>query len=204
MMKFLIPLLLASTCLAIPQTDTPSSELNRRIAEPLKARAACHPAIYGTKKICKDHCGRRGKCHKTTAGHPVFWQCKCPGTFATEELSKRVAKPEAEANPVPEEDAIEEELSKRVAEPEAEAAAISDPDSEDDDADGDDDDDDDDADADADILESRADIEARAKCAPGSYGKKKKSCTPHCKGRGKCQRASSPGVGFIWTCNCPA
>ena len=189
-MKFLIPLLLASTCLAIPQTD---SELDRRIVEPLEARAACHPAIYGTKKICKDHCGRRGTCHKTDAGDPVFWQCRCPGaSTADEELSKRVA---LEADPVPEEDGIEEELSKRVAEPEpeAEAEAIPDPDP---DLEADDDED-------ANILESRANIEARAKCVPGSYGKKKKSCTPHCKGRGKCQRASSPGVGFIWTCNCP-
>lgn len=53
------------------------------------------------------------------------------------------------------------------------------------------------------ILDSRAEIEARAKCVPGSYGKKKKSCTPHCKGRGKCSRASSPGIGFVWVCTCP-
>lgn len=53
------------------------------------------------------------------------------------------------------------------------------------------------------ILDSRADIEARARCVPGSYGKKKKSCTPNCKGRGKCSRASSPGVGFVWVCTCP-
>ena len=195
-MKFFIPLLLASTCLAIPQTDAASSELDRRIAEPVEARAACHPAIYGTKAICKNHCGRRGTCHRTTAGHPIYWQCRCPGASATEQdLSKRVAEPEAEADampdPAPEEDAVEEELSRRVAEPEAEADAMPDSDPEEDDEEDD-------------ILESRADIEARAKCVPGSYGKKKKSCTPHCKGRGKCQRASSPGIGFIWTCNCPA
>lgn len=193
-MKFLIPLFLASTCLAIPQTDTSISDLNRRIAEPLEARAGCHPAIYGTKAICKRRCGRRGTCHKTTAGHPVFWQCKCPGASSTEEgLSKRVAEHEAEADALPnpdmEEDANEEDLSKRVAEPEPEPKADALPVPEDND--------------DADVLESRADIEARAKCIPGSYGKKKKSCTPHCKGRGKCQRASSPGIGFVWTCGCP-
>ena len=54
------------------------------------------------------------------------------------------------------------------------------------------------------IIDSRADIETRARCVPGSYGKKKKSCTPHCKGRGKCSRASSPGIGFIWVCTCPS
>ena len=191
-MKFLVSLLLVSTCLAIPQTDTASSNLDRRNAEPLEARARCHAAIYETKAICKDNCGRHGKCHKTTAGHPVYWQCKCPRASAREaeeeELSKRVAEPVAV--PEPEDDVVAEELDKRVAEPEPEAEA--------------------DVEEEYDVLkardntlESRADIEARAKCVPGSYGKKKKSCTPHCKGKGKCSKASSPGIGFVWVCTCP-
>ena len=51
-------------------------------------------------------------------------------------------------------------------------------------------------------LESRADIEARAGCVPGTY-KKKKGCTANCKGRGRCSRATSPGSGFLWACTCP-
>ena len=184
-MKIFIPLVLASTALAFTLDSPVTGEslvkrdaLPEAFPEPAAA-AVCHAAIYSTKNVCKNHC-HDGSCHKTGAGSPHYWQCKCKRAARAEEsLAKRIAEPK----PEPESAAIED-LAERTAEPEPEAEAEPE-------------------DVEEAILETRAEIEARAKCVPGSYGKKKKSCTKHCHGKGKCQRASSPGVGFIWTCNCP-
>ena len=190
-MKLLIPLVLASAAFAFT-LDSPATgeSLSQRDALPEAfpepaAAAVCHAAIYSSKKVCKNHCHGVSchgvschgvSCHKTGAGSPHYWQCKCRKAARSEEdLAERAAEPEPE--PVPVEDLVE-----RAAEPELEADPVE---------------------VEEAILETRAEIKARAKCVPGSYGKKKKSCTPHSHGKGKCQRASSPGVGFIWTCNCP-
>ena len=180
-MKFLILFTLASTCLAItPDVPAAGESPAKRNAVPETlakggSAAVCHPAICSTKSVCKSYC-HGGTCHKTQAGPPHFWQCRCHrDADAEDDLSKRITESEPES-------ASLEDLTERSTGLEPEADPIDSEDA---------------------PLEIRAVIEARARCVPGSYGKKKKSCTPHCKGRGRCQRASSPGVGFIWTCNCP-
>lgn len=120
-MKFFIPLLLASACLAIPQdTQAGAAALARRIAEPgplpgaapadndVEAAARCRGGDYGKgnkgKKKCFDNCGKGkpGRCTQVSnPGLGFTWFCVCPAPkraledpARAEVLTKRIAEPE--------------------------------------------------------------------------------------------------------------
>lgn len=124
-MKFLMPLLLASACLAIPQhTQAGVEDLTKRIAEPealpkaspaedsAKAAARCRGGDYGKgpkgKKECFDNCGKGkpGQCTQVSnPGLGFTWFCTCPVPHkralgdhdaGAEVFDKRTAEPEPE------------------------------------------------------------------------------------------------------------
>lgn len=189
-MKFFIPLLLASACLAIPQeTQAGADNLAKRIAEPgpllkavpaeadVAAVARCRGGDYGKgskgRKKCFDNCGKGkpGQCTQVSnPGLGFTWNCVCP-------VPKRALEKNAGAG----------DLANRTADPEPEL--VSEPGS---------------SPVDNAILVSRAGIEARARCVHGGSYEKKSGCATHCKGKGKCITVSNPGLGFTWTCTCPS
>ena len=189
-MKLLIPVLLASVCLAIPHdTQAGADNLAKRIAEPgplpkadpaeadVAAAAKCRGGDYGKgskgKKKCLDNCGKGKPRQCTKVSNPGIgftWNCVCPAP-------KRALENNAGAG----------DLAMRTADPEPELVSGSGSST-----------------VDNAILDSRADIEARARCVHGGDYPKKSSCKPHCKGKGKCITVSNPGLGFTWTCTCPS
>lgn len=186
-MKLFIPVLLASACLAIPHdTRAGANNLAKRIAEPgplpvsaaaeadVAAAARCRGGDYGKGSKGKKKC--LDNCGKGKPGQCT--KVSNPGIGFTWNCVCPAPKRALENN------AGAEDLAKRIADPEPEEQDSSPVDNA--------------------ILESRADIEARARCVHGGDYPKKSSCKPHCKGKGKCITVSNPGLGFTWTCTCPS